>query len=534
MALTRLAIKESIRRRVVVVFVIFVLLMFFAGWFMQPNSANPAILYIDFVMTATTYLVLILTGILCSLSLPTDLKNKTLHTVVTKPVRPSEIILGRILGFVAIGTVLLVFMSTMSYFFVVRSLAHTHTVMPESFKAAEGTDPRNPTLTAETSSSHKHFHAVTVDAEGNGRMELKLGHTHSIEVDRDPNTGKILDCKIGPAEEDLIARVPVFGWLYFHDKAGRETQKGISVGKEWTYRTYIEGNTKQAAIWKFQNITEDRFPDGLPVALGIRVYRSWKGIMNKGIPGNLSVRVPGTDQWVEAVIFTAQDGTIDYQEIPRHLQMRDPKNPAEMKTLDLFRDLASDGVVEIKLQCLESAQYFGVARADCYIRSPNASFYLNFMKGYLGIWLQMCILATIGVFFSTFLSGPVALISTKGTLIACIFHDFLFRLANRQTYGGGPLESVVRLATQDNVISELPPGFRTTFVQASDSIFLRILDALSLVIPNFDNFSLSSYVANGFNISGDHVLHCFCSAAAFLVPVFIVSYLCFKLREVAK
>jgi ABC-type transport system involved in multi-copper enzyme maturation permease subunit len=502
---------------------------------MQPNSANPAVLYIDqFVMPAATYLILILTGILCSLSLPTDLKNKTLHTVVTKPVRPSEIVLGRIFGFVIIGTVLLAFMSTLSYFFVVRSLAHTHSVEAEAFKAAEGSDPRNPTMTAESTTSHKHFHIVKVDAEGNGQVVLKCGHTHAIEVERDPNTGKILSCDIGEAEEDLIARVPIFGWLYFHDKTGRESAKGVSVGKEWTYRTYIEGDPKQAAIWKFQNISEDRFPDGLPIALNIRVYRSWKGIMNKGIPGNLSVRVPGTDQWVEAVIFTAQDGTIDYQQIPRQLQMRDPKNPAEMKSLDLFRDLVKDGVVEIRLQCMESAQYFGVARADCYIRSPNASFFLNFMKGYLGIWLQMCMLATIGVCFSTFVSGPIAFISTFGTLIICIFHDFLFRLANHQTYGGGPFESVVRLATQDNVISELPPGFRKVFVEASDSVFLKFLDALSLVIPKFDNFSLSSYVANGFDISGDQLMHCLCSAAAFVVPIFIVSYLCFKLREVAK
>ena len=56
------------------------------------------------MLTATSYLVLLLALFLSSLSLPADIKNRTLHTVVTKPVRPSEIVLGRILGFAAVGT----------------------------------------------------------------------------------------------------------------------------------------------------------------------------------------------------------------------------------------------------------------------------------------------------------------------------------------------------------------------------------------------------------------------------------------------
>ena len=61
-------------------------------------------------------------------SLPTDIKNRTIHTVVTKPVRSGEIVLGRIVGFTLIGTALLVIMGVCSYVFVVRSLDHTHEI----------------------------------------------------------------------------------------------------------------------------------------------------------------------------------------------------------------------------------------------------------------------------------------------------------------------------------------------------------------------------------------------------------------------
>jgi hypothetical protein len=534
-ALTMLAVKESIRRRVVVAVAVFILVILFAGWFLHPDSPNPAQLYISFVMTATSYLVLLLTLILCSLSLPTDLKNRTLHTIVTKPVRASEIILGRIFGFIAIGTMLLLVMGTVSYFFVLRGLHHTHTLNPDDLKVAEGSDAKQPALTAHTDYSQNHFHVVTIDPDGNAAVEFNRSHTHAIEVERDATTGKITAAKIGANEGDLIARVPIFGKLSFIDKAGKPGQeKGISVGKEWTYRSYIEGGSKQAAIWKFSGIAEDRFPEGLPVALRISVFRSWKGVIEEGIPGSLSVRIPGTDKWVEAVVFTARDYVIDVQTIPRELQMRDPKNPALTKKYDLFQDLVRDGEVEIRLRCLAPAQYYGVAQADVYLRMPDAPFVVNFFKGYLGIWLQMCLLTALGVFFSTFLSGPVAILSTAGMLVGGLFHKFLFELATGQTYGGGPLESLVRLATQNNVVSEMEQGLRTTVVQSMDYIFLHGLQIVSAVLPDFEKYSFADYVANGFNIPGEMIIQCLLTAAAFIVPVFIASYFCFKMREVAK
>ena len=137
-ALSWLAVKESIRRRVVVVFAIFILVLLYAGWFLDPKSTNPALLYLSFVLTATSYLVLVMALFLSTLSLPADIKNRTLHTIVTKPVRMSEIVLGRIFGFMAIGTFLLVVMGLISYVFVVRGLAHTHELKAENLHPAEG------------------------------------------------------------------------------------------------------------------------------------------------------------------------------------------------------------------------------------------------------------------------------------------------------------------------------------------------------------------------------------------------------------
>ena len=129
-AIARLAFQESIRRRVLVVFVVFVIALGFAGWFLDRNSEHPARLYLSFVLTTTNYLVLLLAIFLSAFSLPNDIKNRTIYTVVTKPVRAWEIVFGRILGFCAIGTVLLALMGLSSYLFVHRGLRHTHDVDP--------------------------------------------------------------------------------------------------------------------------------------------------------------------------------------------------------------------------------------------------------------------------------------------------------------------------------------------------------------------------------------------------------------------
>ena len=60
----------------------------------------------------------------------------------------------------------------------------------------------------------------------------------------------------------FVARVPIYGDLRFKDRAGQRSDRGISVGKEWTYRSFVEGGSPAAAIWTFHDITPERFPDG--------------------------------------------------------------------------------------------------------------------------------------------------------------------------------------------------------------------------------------------------------------------------------
>jgi hypothetical protein len=526
-ALARLAVQESIRRRVVVVFALFILILLFAGWFLDPGSIDPAKLYLNFVLTATTYLVLLLVLLLSALSLPTDLKNRTLHTVTTKPVRSSEVVLGRIVGFAVVGTLLLLVMGTISYIFVERGLSHTHQLTADNLRPLEGAPGA---LYGRTSRAHQHRHKVSIDAAGHGFVEMEQGHQHSLTVQKSATGGRTAETtyRLGPPEGMLLARVPIYGKLTFHDRTGKPAQKGISVGDEWTYRSYIEGGTLAACIWNFDGVTEDAFPNGLPVEMNIEVFRTYKGNIEKGVLGSLSVRNPRTGKKVEVRIFESKEYQIDVQRIPRDLRTPDGKK------IDLFKDIVDGGRLEIWLQCAEPQQYFGVAQGDMYLRARDASFAMNFIKGYFGIWLQMLLVIALGVMFSTFLSGPVAILATLGALLGGFFNEFMFRLATGQTYGGGPFESIIRILTQQNVTSAMEPGLRTTVAQTLDQGAEFALRVVAAILPDFGRFSFADYVACGFNVSGDTVLIFTCRALAFVLPVFVAGYLCLKTREIGK
>lgn len=531
-ALAGLAIKESIRRRVIAVFAVFLAILLFAGWFLDPTSDNPVRLYISFVLTLSSYLLLLLVLFLSAMSIPADIKNRTIQTVVTKPVRASEIVLGRILGFAIVGTALLAAMSLISYVFVERGLSHTHYVVLSDLKTDNPPATGGKTVwRGKTTTSQRHHHEVRIDSDGRARLETGHGHWHTLDVgDKIPATGGELQGTLATGQPQglLEARVPVYGSLRFQDRAGRPVEKGISVGDEWTYRSYLEGATLASAVWTFGNVQESLFPEGLPVEMTLGVFRTHKGDLTKGIPGSLSVVNPQTGAKAEVKMFRAKKFSTDTQFISRTVQLPN----GEKK--DLFRDFVSDGKIEIHLQCLQPGQYFGAAQPDLYLRATDASFSWNFVKGYWGIWLQMVLIIAFGVMFSTFLSGPIAMLTTVGVLIAGLFRQFMLEVATGQNLGGGPLESLVRVIRQSNVTDPMEAGLRTTVLKGVDKVLEQVLGAVTATLPDFSIFDYSRFVAYGFDIPTKLVGVQSTTMLAFLLPVFVIGYFSLKMREVAQ
>lgn len=198
-AIARLSIKEAIRRRVILVaFVIFALTLLVGGWFVG-GGEHPDRVYINFVMWGTQLLLLVLVMLISAFSLPDDIRNRTIFTVATKPVRTSEMLLGRIAGFGVLGTVLLFLMGLISLLFVWRGLSHTHEMKAASSGEVEFRQPDR-TSTGHRASDNAVLEAVTTNDSG---------HFHYVEVVEDvygPDESLPADDKAAVSDE-LYARL---------------------------------------------------------------------------------------------------------------------------------------------------------------------------------------------------------------------------------------------------------------------------------------------------------------------------------------
>lgn len=550
-ALAKLAFKEAIRRRVLFVVGLFLVVLLLAGWYLNPDSNDPARLYISFVLTATNYLVLALALFISAFSLPADIKSKTIYTIVTKPVRPTELVLGRMLGFIGVGTLVLVPMGMASYLFVTRGLRHTHTEVVDVREVGGR-------LEGETDYVRNHKHNFTIEADQDGEFREGItdnvrGHRHVVTRTDD---GKFV---IGPPTGALRARIPSYGDIQFYDRAGEPKDAGIDVGNERLAggygsagvsrliglargtrkieHGYVEGGTLGAAEYTFSNVTPSRYADGIPIDLSLRAYRSYKGDIESGIRGSITMKHPTKSIETNPIAFVVDEYTVDEKVLP--LEMEGTKDN-ETTTLNVFQDLVDeDGRLKIVVRCLDRSQYLGVTRSGVYLRPDESSFGWNLIKAYTSIWLQMTMVIAFGVMFSTFLSGPVAMVAT----FVCVLLGF----SAEQVYdtrhyidegierGGGPIESLVRLLRQDAMTTQLDVDtIAAKVIKTVDAGIVYTLDAIATALPNLPKMvGTAEYAASGFDIFGALLLRHAAATLGYCILAFMVSYFFLKSREIA-
>jgi membrane-associated protease RseP (regulator of RpoE activity) len=630
-----LAMRESFRRSVWVALVVFIAMLMFAGWVLNPDSEQPGTLYLNFVLSATTYLIFPVIILLGSFSLPNDIKNCTIYTVASKPVRASEVVLGRTLGFIGIGTALLAVMGLCSYIFVDRGLDHEHELV------AEDLERKDDQLVGQTSIGARHRHSVSIPADeftpelsfgleatsegpvvervgssadtagleigdivesvdGTETANLSAddtiralqgpaGSTVSVQISRDgasqaveltrtinevfTNVNKghrhrviarwndddnAVDYEVGPPEGMLLARTPNYGDLRFLDPYGKPRKRGISVGDIYAYRSYIAGRSRAAAIWTFDGLAVEDFPDGLPLDMNIRIYRFSTGDIEAGIRGSLQLVNPKTKEKSREypiLVGGAQDEAEDVTAISKEFQVGRTLIPRKTtdpggESIDVFEDLVSeDGQVEVWLRCLDKQQFFGVGHADLYVRESDSSYTLNFVKAVIAIWLQLTIVAALTVFFSTFLSGPIALLLSVTVIILGFFKTKIDAMiifvtegkermlevlpSHGRHWGGGPIESLYRIVTQMNQTGDLPDNGLTWTIQKLDVGLAHCISAILHLIPSFEQFDEVRFMSHGYAIQTSMLLQHISTTFAFLIAAYILGYFMLKQRELA-
>jgi hypothetical protein len=180
-------------------------------------------------------------------------------------------------------------------------------------------------------------------------------------------------------------------------------------------------------------------------------------------------------------------------------------------------------------------QMLGVAPRDLYLLPAEGPFWINFLKGMIGLWFLVLLMLGVALALSTYLSGVIALLCTLILFLFGANRDFIYQVATGRAEGGGPLEAAIRLGHGRPIATPLEPGAGYDVVKGFDEGYQWVLRLVFKILPDVDRFDLHEYVASGFDISWSQVLLLdnFVWLVGYLIPCFILAYYLLRFREVA-
>lgn len=492
-ALTRHTVIESIRRRVLFAFIVFGVLFLFAGWYIDTTPTEQVKIYVSFVFRSASVMMFVIAVLLGAMSVPADIQNRTIHTVVTKPVRRLEIVFGRILGFSLICTLMVFVIGLTSYVYLRRSISGTIEQYQTELAAAERT-----------------------------------GSRERVKKLRDD---------IAQLSARLTARRPILGGLQFFDEKGEPKASGTNVGYEDFTRQYIPGGGVAHASWYFSNLPVERLREqqSIPLEVSFEVFRTTKGEVGKGVLAQLRYVNPDTKVTITDYPFYVREFYTQSEGLsPTRVGLSEAERTDVQKKVAKVLE-GCTGKLEIQVYCLSPSQYLGVAFDDLYILLDHASFALNFAKGLAGLVSQIIVVISLAVSFSTFLSGPVALLATLTAIVGGMFMEFVQHLALNINQGGGMLESLIRILLHENLQKQLEPE---PWVRAAlfldHYVFNKILLALTFLLPDLRQFNLWPAVANGFDVPILLIVQNLVVALSYAVPFALAGYVALQAREIAR
>jgi hypothetical protein len=503
-ALARLSFKEAIRRRVLYAFSFILLIFLFASWFIPHKPEDQVRSYVVVVYWTMTILLLVAAIILAAFSIPTDIRNQTIHTITTKPVERFEIFLGRFLGFTALMTLVLVLMTAVSAIYVLRGID------PEA--AAESLKAREPLYGV------LHFEN-TGEAEGQGINIGREWNYRSYITAGVPNVGtpyaiwEFTNIPRALAERDKVRCE--FAFDIYRTTKGFEN-RGVSCEFE-----FLTAN--------FQRNQKDKFNEERSRLLSEPNRPSEAAIDNELAEKYGYYAVPAKD---------ITDYHTMYLEVPKGLFL----NALNRQSSSPSASRGDYPPLEVRVSVTKqsTSQYVGMAKYDFYWRlddpqpgSEKAAFTYNFFKGAFGLWLRLCLVIGLSVVMSTQLSGVISMLVAGLLYLSGGVIGYISSIGMGTAPGGGPMEALVRLANRQIALIPLEDSATATVATTTDEGFRWFIRRILDLIPDVDRYDLTSYVGEGFNIPITQLLLDAGTLGMYLLPWIVLAYYLLKWREIA-
>ncbi len=521
-AIARLSWKEAIRGRVIWVFGSMALIFLFADWFVTAKAENQIRSYVQVVYWSMAPLFLITAGLLGSFSIPTDVLNNSIHTIVTKPVEKFEIVLGRFLGYAGLLTVGLFAISGLSLIYVIRGV--NEEAKRESYRAR----------VAEYGKLH---FAGTKDAAKAQNVGREWGYRTYITG---PTTKQGADFRqyaiwdFASVPSDLAKRdTPIlfeFSFDIYRLSKGTEEGKGVVC----TF-TFADGSISAGSLPDVVGKMQQKIDAEAGVAE--RIHKA-------AMAGKFGQELVDLDKkYKDELIKIKQDAIKEFRIYQFTDDVSDQHTQEITVPASVFTSLVrthEDAKIPalrvfVNANTADQAQMVGVARQDFYLVAAEMPFWQNFLKGVVGMWCTHMLVLGIAIACSTYLSSIISLLNTMFLFLAGLFGDYLNEIAERRIDGGGPLESSWRISTRIGFAERLSDSPTHNVIGALDGVFSWWIGRIIHLLPDVNRHDLHQYVANGFDISWIDVLFLdnALPLAGYMLPWAVLAYYLMKYREIA-
>jgi ABC-type transport system involved in multi-copper enzyme maturation permease subunit len=501
LALAKLSFKEAIRSRVLYAFSFLLVLFLFASWFIPHKPEDEVRSYVGVVYWVMKVLLLVTAVVLSAFSIPTDIRQQTIHTIITKPVERFEIILGRSLGFATLMTLVLLLMTTLSVVYVLRGID------PEA--AAESLKAREP-------------------------LYGDLHYENTSDRSKATNVGREWDYRsyITAVPQNQPPQYAV--WEFTSVPSSLANRKTVRC--EFTFDIYrtTKGfeNRGVSCEFQFQTANFDKTQRDKYNSARTDLQKQ----PNRPTDSEIDDRLAEEFGYYMVPAKDITDYHTLYLDVPAGLF----RNALKRQPTARSATEETPPPLQVRVRCRSQTQYVGMAKYDLYWRiddpqggGERAAFAFNFYKGNFGLWLLLCLVIGLSVALSTYLSGVITLLLVAMLYLGGVTRPFIASLADGSAAGGGPMEALVRLANRQVALIPLEDSTASKVATTSDTGFSWFMRVLLYLIPDVDRYDLSGYVAEGFNIPIGQLLLNLGVLILYLLPWIILAYYLIKWREIA-
>jgi len=434
-AVARNTIKQALRMKVALIFVVLLLtllpLMFFSSTG-DDTLKGRLQTFVSYGLSLTSLLLCILTIIVSIYTVASDIEQRQVYTVITKPIRRFEFLLGKLLGVLLLGTTLLIFFSALIYTFAVYAPRYLHPseadviqAENEFFTARKAAKPPDPDVSKEVAEA---------------RQRLK-------------RSGDINQIYAGMSSKQIDAQLT---------KLRKLAKRTVNIGHE--------------LLWEFENIR--------PVDPNGSVFVRFKYQVGASPPDSELLGQWGIGDYRPYKYGTQSDGKFyAVQRTDPVRTLREIKVPADA--------VAEDGYFAVIFRNPPENRTTVTFPEPPEVLYKADNFTSNFIRAAILILCRLIFLACLGIFASTFLSFPVAIllciaIFFTATVSVFVIDSFDFLSDNLEAIYSYSLKLVVRLLPQFDKFSPtkyiVPAELLTWSVLGRVVLFMVCVKSLLLLL----------------------------------------------------